>query len=270
MQPGGASGILKRWSPGVHASFKSVLNSRFAGRLGICIPRRINGRIVWTVPHAIGVPPPEEHIVRWVSKSLCKDNTFFDVGAHCGFISIEAAHRVGRSGRVIAFEPSSLLSNVLEHHKRANGLGQLEVVTKAVSNIDADRVSFFLVNDGFSFRNSLTIGEETTPYITRDEKTRCDVVAITLDRFVERSGHIPDLIKIDVEGAELRVLQGAEKILRYFRPALIVGVHPYWLPQSDTVEDIFQLLKRHGYKIEDEHVAPFDQTYLADYLCIPC
>ena len=269
MQRAAAYGILRHCSPRLYARAKKILKSRFAEELGICVPRRINDRIVWTVPRATGMPAPEEHIVRWVSEIVQEGGTLFDVGAHCGFISIAACHRVGRNGRVIAFEPSPVLSEVLGRHKRANRLSQLQIVTKAVSNGSADRVPFFLVNGGLSFRNSLTIGDDNTPYIAKNQKTRCDVAAVTLDRFAEDSGIAPDLIKIDVEGAELRVLQGTERVLGNFRPQLIVGVHPYWLPQSDTVEEIFRLLERHGYEVKDAHIELFDDTYLADYWCIP-
>jgi FkbM family methyltransferase len=170
---------------------------------------------------------------------------------------------------VIAFEASPPLCGILQYHKRANRLGQLEIVAKAVSNVTADRVPFFLVNDGVSFRNSLTIGDDSTPYVRSNEKTKCYVLATTLDKFVADSGLEPELIKIDVEGAELHVLQGAEEILECFRPQLIVGVHPYWLPKSETIGHIFQLLERHRYEVKDEHVVPFDSSYLADYWCIP-
>ena len=72
---------------------------------------------------------------------------------------------------------------------------------------------------------------------------------MTLDRFVFESGTIPELIKIDVEGAELLVVQGAERLLSRYHPLLILGVHSYWLPPSQTVDQIFELLERLGYEI---------------------
>jgi FkbM family methyltransferase len=148
-----------------------------------------------------------------------------------------------------------------------NRLGQIEIVAKAVSNADADAVPFFLVNSGLSFRNSLTIGADDTPHISVAEKTRYEVASTTLDRFVSDSGIIPNVIKIDVEGAELLVLQGAERLLARYRPYLILGVHSYWLPRSQTVGQIFEFLSRYEYRIEDEHAVQFEGGYVADYLC---
>ena len=90
-------------------------------------------------------------------------------------------------------------------------MSQIEIVPKAVSDSDAERVPFFLVNGGTSFRNSLTIGADRTPYVARSEKTRYEVESVTLDSFARDTGTIPDVVKIDVEGAELMVLRGAER-----------------------------------------------------------
>lgn len=61
----------------------------------------------------------------------------------------------------------------------------------------------------------------------------------------------PVLIKCDVEGAELLVLESAERVLRALRPALLLSVHPQFLPKYGmTPEDVRAFLTRHGYRIE--------------------
>jgi hypothetical protein len=126
---------------------------------------------------------------------------------------------------------------------------------------------FFLVTGGLSYRNSLTIGPSDTPHLSPLEKTPCQVRSISLDSCVFDSVSIPDLIKIDVEGAELLVLHSAEGLLARFRPRLILGVHPYWLPRPQSVPQIFALLDRHGYRVEEENKVEFNGGYVADYLC---
>ncbi|MGH9581351.1 MAG: FkbM family methyltransferase, partial [Bryobacteraceae bacterium] len=85
---------------------------------------------------------------------------------------------------------------------------------------------------------------------------------------VSSSGAVPYAVKIDVEGAELLVLQGAERLIARYRPDLILGVHPYWLPRSQTVEQIFHFLDRYEYEIKDEHIVRFEGGHVADYLCV--
>lgn len=261
------SRVLKQRFPRAHTHLTRLSSSAFRRGVGFCVPRRIAGRLVWTHPRLLTVEPPEAHILRWISQVLSSGGTFFDVGAHYGWISIAAARRVGDSGRVVAFEASPVLLDVLDHHRRVNRLQQIEIVAKAVSDADLEAVPFFLINGGLSFRNSLTIEADDTPYVTPVEKTKHNVDSITLDRFVINSGMVPDVIKIDVEGAELLVLQGAERLLARFNPYLIVGVHSYWLPRSQSVGQIFEFLNRHGYEIRDEHVVRFEGGYVADYLC---
>lgn len=183
-------------------------------------------------------------------------------------MSIVAANVVGPYGHVISFEPSPALVDVLSYHKHVNRLNQIRVIPEAVSDEDSATTTFYLVNDGRSFRNSLTIGPDDTPYIEPAEKKRIEVRSTTLDGFCFGSGVIPDLIKIDVEGGELLVLRGAERLLKAYHPELIVGLHPYWLPRSQSAEQIFDLLEQHKYRIVKRHVIEFDNSYLADYLCI--
>src|SRR5438874_2540691 len=160
------SRFLKQRFPPAHKHLRRLSSSAFRNGVGYCIPKRIAGHLVWTHPHLLNAEPPEAHILRWMCQVLSRGGTFFDVGAHYGWITVAAAHRVGDSGRVVAFEASPVLLDVLCHHKRANRLRQIEIVTKAVSDTDADAVPFFLVNGGLSFRNSLTIGADDTPHVT--------------------------------------------------------------------------------------------------------
>jgi FkbM family methyltransferase len=223
---------------------------------------------VWTSLRLLRTEAPEPHVIRWISERLNPGGTFFDVGAHYGWMSLAAAKLVGSSGRVIAFEASPVLLDVLSYHRRVNRLNQIQIVSNAISDKDSDAVAFYLVNKGLSFRNSLTIGGEDTPYIMPSQKMRFEVRSMTLDRFCSESRVVPDLIKIDVEGAELLVLQGAERLIEEFHPALILGVHPYWLPRSQNVEQIFAFLERHRYRVHQKHVVEFEDSYLADYFCI--
>lgn len=233
------------------------------------VPKRIAGRRIWTQRRFIHSEQPEPHIVDWIRQCCQSGDTFFDIGAHYGWISIAAADCVGPSGRVIAFEPAPALLDVLTFHKRINRLRQVDVVPKAVSAVSGADIPLFLVNGGLSFRNSLTTGDDDVPYLLPQQKTGIQVPSISLDNFCLESGVIPDVIKIDVEGAELLVLYGAERTLAEHSPALIIGVHPFWLPKQQRAEEIFDFLRGHGYEICREHVIDFNGSYLADYFCRP-
>ena len=73
----------------------------------------------------------------------------------------------------------------------------------------------------------------------------------TLDREVEQLGLVPALIKIDVEGAELEVLEGAARVLETHRPRLLISLHPKRLAQVGAdCDTVFGLLKAHRYQAD--------------------
>ena len=76
------------------------------------------------------------------------------------------------------------------------------------------------------------------------------------------------MIKIDVEGAELMVLHGAAALLEECRPALIVAVHPSWMPQGQRAEDLFEFLGKLGYRVADSKVVRYEGSDFGDYLCV--
>ena len=98
---------------------------------------------------------------------------------------------------------------------------------------------------------------------------RTETVAVTtLDELIVRFGE-PRFIKIDVEGAELLVLMGAEKIMAERRPPIILAAHPTWLPDGATPERLIQLLHDRGYEIFDTGGKNVRTLAFEDYLCLP-
>lgn len=128
-----------------------------------------------------------------------------DVGANVGCYTLTAASHVGPSGRVIAFEPGPDAAARLQENANLNGFAQVVVVASAVA--DRPGTVALLVGDD-SEGNSLF---EVVP------GARCrpvEVPVTTLDDFVAaaRLPHV-DVLKIDAEGAEVKVLRGARRIL---------------------------------------------------------
>jgi hypothetical protein len=91
---------------------------------------------------------------------------------------------------------------------------------------------------------------------------------ITLDTFCRDLSSKPNVVKIDVEGAELLVLHGASKLLSESFPTIILAVHPHWLPQGQSTRQIFELLTGYGYRIYDSKRCPVDYVQEGEYLCL--
>jgi len=125
-----------------------------------------------------------------------------DGGAHMGFYTIRAASMVGAEGRVIAVEPDPSNFAILERNVKANGLGNVIAINAAL----ADKVGL-----GKLSRTKMS----TTHYLTDLESPgSLTVQTLTLDGLLRQMGlGKVDLVKLDVEGAELQALEGAKEIL---------------------------------------------------------
>jgi FkbM family methyltransferase len=175
---------------------------------------------------------------------------------------------VGKDGAVYSFEPSPANLYILGWHRTINNFPQWTIVPKAVSDEDAVERQFFLIDSGDSPMNSLTTGVPGMPLMEGREVGMTSVQTITLDTFCEKVGVRPDLVKIDVEGAELLVLRGAGELLGESPPTLILAVHPYWLPTGQSPAQIVELLKAYGYTVFNSKGDPVESICSGEYLCL--
>lgn len=159
--------------------------------------------------------PTEFHYVNDVLKP---GMIFIDIGANIGLYSIFASKKVGRSGKVIAIEPSRREYNKLHRNVVINRANNVYTVKRAVSDSNGS-AQLQVADEHFSGHNSIgsfihpttkVVGVETVPTETLD-----DLI-----------GHLPavNLIKIDAEGSELAILRGAVNTLSRHHPILLIEV----------------------------------------------
>jgi FkbM family methyltransferase len=134
----------------------------------------------------------------------------FDVGAAIGFQAVLASRLVGPSGRVIAFEPLPENAALARHNARLNDFKHLEVHQVAVAAADGSA--------RFQAGANVTWGK-------LDASGSLEVKVRSLDSMVAELGVKPSAIKIDVEGAEASVLEGARQVLAEASPVLFVDCH---------------------------------------------
>jgi len=259
-----ASKAFKRRVPGLHGLLKW-----FYRRSKLPAVKFLNGKLTLVAPELAGLSPTEPHVLRWIDKLLKRGDTFFDVGAHYGWMSLAACHRVGWAGKVVAFEPARRLVEFLQYHEKANGFDQMEVVPKAVTDSDGQAVPFYIIAGGDSFLNSLIDHRTETGSTLAQCGTTIQVQTVTLDQYCAETGLHPTAVKIDVEGAELSVLRGSASLLRECRTAFIVAVHPTWLPSGQQASEIFELFRNFGYVILASEVVQYEGSDFGDYLFVP-
>jgi FkbM family methyltransferase len=151
----------------------------------------------------------------------------YDVGANIGWYSLLAARGVGANGEVVAFEPSIVNAACVQENAATNGMGNVTVIPAAVT--DRDGWAVFLDRgslEGRLEKNDTQAQAERRAKRDQSHKGASVVPVLTLDSWIaETSTRPPSIVKIDVEGAELGVLQGMLETLRSAKPVLIVELH---------------------------------------------
>jgi FkbM family methyltransferase len=155
-------------------------------------------------------------IHRLIDAAARRGGVIVDVGAHTGYNTVYAAHLVGTHGRVLAVEPTDDARAVLRENLSTNHLTNVTVFSGAAGASRGERE--FFIRGGTSAVNSLF---PDSFYAAVTATTRVEVAS--LDELVDG---IPDLVKIDVEGAELDVLRGMTRLLALPGMRLIVEWHP--------------------------------------------
>lgn len=204
--------------------------------------------------------------LRLVAAAVLKpDSNCIDVGAHEGSFLVEAV-RVAPLGRHIAYEPLPHLASEL-----AARFPTVDVRPHAVSD-RAGRATFVHVRS----RPEMS-GLRTRSYPTAEELDEIEVELEALDEALP-NGYVPDLIKIDVEGAEFQVLRGARETIGRHRPVVVFehglgGADHYGTSPGDVYRllchelgmRIFDL-DGHGPYSESEFVAMFSSPEIWNFI----
>jgi FkbM family methyltransferase len=191
-----------------------------------------------------GTIEPNEFM--FLAQILKEGMHFVDVGASVGLYSLFAAKRVGPRGRVSAFEPSSREFSRLTDHLRLNKTDNVRAFYFALSD-RSGFASLAVAEDWHEGQN--TLGAIVYPGVRQQRSEQ--VILKRLDNLIVEAG-LPkiDVMKVDVEGAEYAVLNGARTVLREHRPVLMLEVlEPALRNQGSNREAIYELLRLYDYRL---------------------
>lgn len=176
-------------------------------------------------------------------KSVFRDgDVFLDIGANLGWYSLVLGRNCP-SSQIFAFEPIPATVEVLKKNIQLNKLDNIEPIGMGLFNEEAE-LSFLFAPD-VSGATSLKLTGQS-----RGASAIQNVVCktTTLDTFCAARDVVPTLLKVDVEGAELMVLQGGEKTLQY-TPIILIELLRKWSREFGYhPNDVFTLLERYGYR----------------------
>jgi FkbM family methyltransferase len=193
-------------------------------------------------------------------------NCVLDIGGHIGLVTLPVSSVLAPSGTVYTFEPAEANLDFLRFHVRKNDANNAEIVDSLIG--DTEGLTQFFEQSGATGQNSLVVKKNAELYQKVQRRQT------TLDRFCADHDIAPEVIKIDVEGAELAVLRGARETLRRSKPVIFLSVHPTELGLLGESIDALRLeIETSGYicreidgKEDGKEVVRFR---LAEYLMLP-
>ncbi len=196
--------------------------------------------------------------IAYLCSKLKKDQSVIDIGSHQGEYLYFMQKIVGRSGKVYSFEPQASLYAQLSQAKVSFGWNHVTVERLAISN-ETGQTTLFIPNATFdaSIRKNLLTSVRYTEEVNSE----------TLDSYCLRHQIQPNFIKIDVEGSEYNVIEGAMSTLKKYKPKLLIEIEARHVGE-DKVQETFSVLQKLGYSasfIEWRKVKPLDEFSFAKH-----
>ena len=237
----------------------TVLRRLGLGRLVNAVARRVSGTVGTFDVEIDGLRLHGDHIgqlyyVRELIESgrertfvdlLCaatpRGGTVLEAGAHMGYITLQAARAVGPRGRVVTFEANPRTVPLVERNVAANSFDdRVTVVPLALG--DAPGRHVFYLSGG---------GDTSSFHDPGFEADRIEVDVTTVDRWLEQRVRI-DVVKLDIEGAEVAALRGMERALAHAGAGLVVFAecNPSLLERGgSSADELIATLRGHGLEV---------------------
>jgi FkbM family methyltransferase len=183
----------------------------------------------------------ERTFVDLLVAAIPSGGTVLEAGGHMGYVTLQAARAVGPSGRVVTFEPNPRTVPVIKRNLEANGLADRVTVVQLALGDAAGRHAFYLSGGG-----------DTSSLHRPDGETELvNVEVTTVDEWLGVDTSV-DVVKLDIEGAEVAALRGMERTLRAAAPGLVVFAecNPDMLERAGSSRDeLLAILRDHDLRV---------------------
>lgn len=162
----------------------------------------------------------EIRLASFIIHQLQPGGRFLDIGAHYGYFSLLAAHIVGSDGKIVSIEPATEAFTILSKNAKSKNI---EVFNKAVAD-EEKIITFYEFSNLQSEYNSMDVAQfEQEDWYKNSPPKKTEVQATTIDLLTQNQHtFLPDIVKIDVEGAEFSVLSGGLNFLNNNNPFIVL------------------------------------------------
>ena len=189
--------------------------------------------------------------------TLSPGDHVIDVGSNIGYWLLLAARRIGESGRILGFEPVPGSLEILQRNIQRSGISNVELSPWAIG---AENGAAQFYESQVPNLGSLVKHDDLLP--TRN----LPIEVKKLDEVVrESAGFRPKMLRMDVEGAELMVLEGARNLLEKYKPILFIEFHPFLLG-CDAVRRTLAGLMELGYTTGTMIDRTWDQPWISKWM----
>jgi FkbM family methyltransferase len=197
----------------------------------------------------------EPNETKILQKIIQKDMNVIDIGANIGYYTILFSKWVGDKGKIFSFEPESENFRLLKKNINANKANNVITFQKAVSNQNESK-TLFLSEENKGDHQIIDLGEN---------RTQIGIECTKLDSTIAAE-HKIDLIKMDIQGAEMLALEGMNKILENnSKMTILMEFWPYGIEKSGyNPKNLLEKLEKYGFKIfliKDEGIIPISKNF---------
>ncbi len=186
--------------------------------------------------------------MKFMKDHLCREgDVILECGGHHGLTACILSDWIGRSGKIYSFEPNPDNRTIHQKNQEINALTNVKLLPNAV---------------GASQGKLLISNSSSNSYILKGKETQgIEVEVVTVDSFANLN---PTILKIDVEGFEIEVLKGAQKLIKEKLPKLAIEVHTDMIERyGSSIEELLSLIDaRYQLWIQwniDEYPVPYNR-----------
>ena len=182
--------------------------------------------------------------IAFMRASIKNGQISMDIGAHKAGYLYWMLKLVGETGKVIAFEPQSFLFEYITSIKKLFKWNNVIVEHLALSDIIGKTKLYIPIN---KTKKQSSPGATLLKVTNQKQIEKTEIIQTqTLDNYCSLKNIKPNFLKIDVEGNELNVFKGGEKIIRKYKPKILVEIEARHVG-IERVQETFQFLQALGY-----------------------
>lgn len=210
----------------------------------------------------------ENDLIPYCMKYVDKNRDVIDVGANIGFFTVLFAKNIINK-KVLAIEPTKNALRRLSNNIKINQVRDSVIIYEGVvsNSIGVTEIKTIEGKEEYS-----TLGVLKHPSVTMDHFVLEKVNTTTVDELVAQHSLSPGFMKVDVEGVEHLVFDGAKSVLNKHRPVILTELNDYLLKENGASSvEVVNLIKQNEYNIIDplNPAIPFGRMDFGNILCIP-